>query len=166
MQLSTRRQVIRLSGALAGGTALTGCLGDDGADDQPGSGDDGSPGDVPSRIHDHLRDARGYEEQVSDRRGTETVEIRVGAGSGIAFEPPAVRIDPGTEVVWIWTGTGGQHDVVSIAASDVSFQSERTREEGHEFTHSFDEGGIALYECRPHRAQGMLGAIEVLETEG
>lgn len=167
MATVTRRQLCRLATGAAVAGALAGCLGSDGGDGDDGSGngdnDDDATRDVPTRIHNHLRRAQGYEEEMVDRRGESTVEIDVGAGTGgVAFGPPAVRVDAGTQIRWVWTGRGSVHDVSSVGASDFSFASERAREDGHEFTQTFEDGGIALYECRPHRSQGMLGAVEAL----
>ena len=44
---------------------------------------------------------------IVDRRGESPVTITVGApgnGGDFAFKPAAVRVDPGTTVVWEWTG--------------------------------------------------------------
>ena len=41
-----------------------------------------------------------------DKRGQDTVEISVGVdgnGGSFAFGPAAVKVNPGTEVVWTWT---------------------------------------------------------------
>ncbi|MFC6976073.1 hypothetical protein ACFQL1_17470 [Halomicroarcula sp. GCM10025709] len=45
-----------------------------------------------------------------DRRGQDTVEITVGAqgnNGAFAFGPAAVLVNPGTEVVWTWSGKEG-----------------------------------------------------------
>lgn len=97
-----------------------------------------------------------------DGTGQETVTISVGAGSsGLAFEPAAIAIDPGTTVVWEWTGQGGGHNV---AAEDGSFESETVSEAGHTFEHTFGDdadGEIFKYVCVPHEALGMVGAVAV-----
>ena len=66
-------------------------------------------------------------------------------------------------VVWEWTGEGGSHNVASVEDSESDFQSEIVGEQGHTFNQSFDNTGIQLYVCQPHEAQGMKGAIEVVE---
>ena len=95
-----------------------------------------------------------------DRTGRETVEVAVGAGNGLAFEPANVRVDPGTTVVWEWTGEGGGHNVVDV---DGAFESELTDEAGHTFEYTFAEVGTVEYVCTPHQTQGMRGMIEVVE---
>ena len=157
-----RRQVVQLIGATAAVGAIAGCLGDDddGADDDGGNG---VPDDVPEEIHNFLEHANEYDDSIDDQTGESEIRVEVGAGSGgLAFSPAAVRVDEGTTIVWEWTGEGGGHDVVSTGDSEFDFESDRTDEAGHEFEHTFDGTGIALYECRPHRNQGMLGAVEVV----
>ena len=98
---------------------------------------------------------------ITDTRGETEVRVAVGArgnGGGFAFDPPALRVDPGTAVVWEWTGDGGSHNVV---AEDGSFGSDLVGETGHTFEHTFDSEGVSLYVCTPHRAMGMKGAVVV-----
>ena len=173
-RLSRRRYVAGTGAALALGT-LAGCSGGgdggDGSDGSDGS-DDGSGGagealdDVPSEIDDYLGDARLYEGTIADYTGQDEVTVSVGAGDiGYAFDPPAIRIDSSTTVVWEWTGEGGAHNVASVEASESDFESgSAVSEEGATFEQSFDNTGIQLYQCTPHQANGMLGAIEVVES--
>jgi halocyanin-like protein len=103
---------------------------------------------------------RNYERTV-DRSGQSEVAIAVGAGGSngaFAFDPPAVRIDPGTTVIWEWTGNGGSHNV---AATDGSFESTLTAEEGFKFEQTFEDRGIHRYVCVPHEQMGMKGALVV-----
>ncbi|QCJ45615.1 halocyanin domain-containing protein [Haloprofundus sp. MHR1] len=99
----------------------------------------------------------------ADRTGEAEVTVMVGA-DGIegphAYEPTAIRVSPGTTVVWEWTGAGGTHDVI---AEDGSFESELVADEGHTFERTFDETGTTKYFCTPHRAMGMRGGVVVEE---
>ncbi|WP_410765550.1 halocyanin domain-containing protein [Haloferax sp. DFSO60] len=98
---------------------------------------------------------------VVDETGRDTVQVTVGveANDGaFGFGPAAVRIDPGTTVVWEWSGNGGVHDVT---AADGSFKSELVGDAGHTFEHSFEAEGVYKYACSPHSALGMRGAIVV-----
>lgn len=100
-------------------------------------------------------------EGVVDGTGKSTVRVRVGAdgnNGAFAFAPPAVRVDPGTTVVWEWTGEGGDHDV---AAEDGAYASPLQDGAGETFEHTFDAEGISYYACTPHEALGMKGAIVV-----
>ncbi|WP_200530562.1 halocyanin domain-containing protein [Halorubrum sp. LN27] len=177
-RLSRRRYVAGTGAALTLGT-LAGCSGggdggdgsdgSDGSDDSDGS-DGGSGGsgsdDVPSEIDDYLSDARLYEGTIMDYTGEDEVTVEVGGGSdGLAFDPPAIRIDSSTTVVWEWTGQGGAHNVTSAEESESDFESgNAVDEEGKTFEQSFDNTGIQLYYCTPHETVGMLGAIEVVEA--
>ncbi|OYR46566.1 halocyanin domain-containing protein [Halorubrum sp. Ea8] len=172
-KLSRRRYVAGTGAALALGT-IAGCSGGggDGSDGSDGSdgGDSGGSGeprdDVPSEIDDYLADARMYDGTIADYTGQDQVTVSVGAGDvGFAFDPAAIRIDAGTAVVWEWTGEGGAHNVASVEGSATEFDSgEAVAEEGETFEQSFDSAGIQLYQCTPHQANGMLGAIEVVES--
>ncbi|WP_420028558.1 halocyanin domain-containing protein [Halorussus lipolyticus] len=98
---------------------------------------------------------------VVDMTGRSEVEIEVGAKGNqgnFAFGPAAVRVDPGTKVVWKWTGKGGSHNVVSETGA---FESEMVGDEGHTFSQTFEESGIHKYVCSPHKAMGMKGAVAV-----
>ena len=134
---------------LAGVAAVTtaGCLG-------------GSDEDIQSETYgDWFRGANNFEGTV-DRTDRSDVTVDVGAGSGLAFGPAAVRISVGTTVRWEWTGRGGQHNVVE---EDGVFESDLYFDEGETFSHTFDGPGVYRYVCTPHQTQGMLGAVEVVE---
>ena len=168
-KLSRRRYLAGTGAALTIGT-LAGCSGGgDGGDG--GDGSDGGDGgnavdDVPSEIDEYLSDARMYEGTIMDLTGEDEVTVEVGVGDvGYAFSPAAIRIDSGTTVVWEWTGEGGAHNVESVEESESDFSSgDAVAEEGTTFEQSFDNAGIQLYQCTPHQANGMLGAIEVVEA--
>jgi halocyanin-like protein len=98
---------------------------------------------------------------VVDETGRSSVTVTVGAdgnGGNLAFDPAVVRVSAGTEVTWEWNGMGGSHNVV---AEDGSFESELTTEEGHTFSHTFEESGVYTYSCQPHKTLGMKGAVVV-----
>ncbi|WP_248299353.1 halocyanin domain-containing protein [Halorhabdus amylolytica] len=99
---------------------------------------------------------------VVDRRGQGEVTVEVGVegnGDYWAFGPAAVRVDPGTTVVFEWTGEGSAHNVV--AENDGYSSGDPVREAGTTFEHTFEETGISKYYCDPHLAVGMKGAIVV-----
>ncbi len=102
---------------------------------------------------------------VVDETGAGEVTVEVGVeanGGAFGFGPAAVRVEPGTTVVWEWTGNGGSHNVV---AEDGSFESELVGEAGHTFSHTFEESGVFRYACTPHKALGMKGAVVVGDVE-
>jgi len=145
-----RRRFMQTAAVLAGGGALTGVS-------QPVSAQEADLGTWFSNVSNF--------DGVVDERGQTEVTIKVGApgnGGRFAFEPAAVRVDPGTEIVWEWTGEGGTHDV---AAEDDSFGSELQGNAGDTFTHSFENEGITTYACTPHKTMGMKGAVVVGSAE-
>ena len=108
-----------------------------------------------------LSDVSNYDGTTVDRTGQDEVTVRVGTqanGGAFGFGPPAVRVSPGTTVVWQWTGEGNQHNVVHEGGE---FESELAQEAGHTFEHTFEETGIYKYLCEPHEALGMKGAVAV-----
>ncbi|MES3517248.1 MAG: halocyanin domain-containing protein [Natronomonas sp.] len=165
MERTDRRTLLKVAGAAVTTTAIAGCMGDD--EEEPTDTDDGdtdADGDEPDFLDeepdygDWFDDVPNYEGTV-DMRGHDEVVVLNGAGdAGQLFEPPAIAVDPGTTVVWEWTGRGGAHNV---AAEDDSFKSEMLGEEGHEFEYTFEEEGITRYVCEPHVAVGMKGAVVV-----
>lgn len=103
----------------------------------------------------------GESPTVVDETGKEEVTVVVGAegnGGTYAFGPAAVRIDPGTRVVWEWSGDGGMHNVVAV---DGSFKSDLQQKAGATFSHTFETDGAIDYYCEPHRAMGMKGVVLV-----
>jgi len=111
-----------------------------------------------------MEDARNYDGEVADMTGEDEVTIAVGAGdSGLAFDPAAVRVDPGTRIVWEWTGEGGGHNVVG---ENRDFRSgDPVSEAGTTYEQAFEEAGVVEYYCNPHRATGMKGVVVVGEAE-
>ncbi|MGM0606010.1 MAG: halocyanin domain-containing protein [Halobacteriota archaeon] len=101
-----------------------------------------------------------------DARGEEEVTVAVGEGpDGLAFDPTGVWVDPGTTIVFEWTGRGGGHNVIGTTgpAADDLESGAPVDEEGHtyEFTATEDHAGITEYICEPHESLGMLGGIAV-----
>ncbi|MDL5363321.1 halocyanin domain-containing protein [Halalkalicoccus sp. NIPERK01] len=98
---------------------------------------------------------------IVDERGAARVTVAVGAegnGGGFAFGPAAVRVDPGTTVVWEWTGEGGAHNVVD---EDGAYESDMVGDAGTTFEHAFETAGVSRYVCAPHEPMGMKGAVVV-----
>jgi halocyanin-like protein len=168
-----RRTVLRSLGVLSavGLTGLAGCGGDgngDGAGAIPGSE---YPAVDEWMTETDIGDADDtYEGEIVDLRDESDVTIDVGAegnGDGFAYGPSAVAVSTGTEVLWEWTGEGGQHNVEAepddqIGESDYEFSSgEAVEGDDIEYSRTFDESGIALYHCEPHLSLGMKGSIVV-----
>jgi halocyanin-like protein len=178
-----RRTVLKSVGAFsaAGMTGLAGCGGNgDGNGNGNGDGNGNGPETIPGSDYPAVdewmteteaggSDSR-YDGDIVDLREESDVTIDVGAegnGDGYAYGPSAVAISAGTEVLFDWTGEGGRHNVEAepddqIGESDYEFSSgDAVSGEDNEYTHTFDESGIALYHCEPHLSLGMKGSIVV-----
>lgn len=182
---SRRRDVLRGIG-VTGVFALAGCTGGGGGGGGDGedtttesSGDDSDDGDsetttsgemtttsgsmeVPSEVSDYLSDTGNFDGTVEDMTGTGNVNVTVGAqgnGGNFAYAPAAIRIDAGTDVNWSWNGEGGSHNVVH---EDGDFESSLVSDSGNDFQHTFEETGVYLYYCAPHKSLGMKGAVIVV----
>lgn len=159
----TRRRLIT-TGALAAAVGVAGCSGSGDGGGASGGGDDSdsdndSGSDGPS-YDGWLDDVGNFDGSVVDRTGDETVAVTVGAGNGLLFDPPAVRISPGTTVRWTWTGRGGQHNV---KGDNRDFESPLDSQEGTTFEYVFDAPGAVRYLCVPHQAVGMKGVVDVVD---
>jgi len=71
-----------------------------------------------------------------------------------------VTVNPGTEVVWTWTGAGSGHNVVSDGDGPLDSGSP-VSESGTTYSHTFEEYGVYNYVCTPHESLGMKGAVVV-----
>jgi halocyanin domain len=108
-----------------------------------------------------LSDVTNYSEVV-DETGQEEVTVQVGVeanGGAFGFGPAAVQVDPGTTVVWEWTGEGGQHNVVAQSGGD--FESELVGDAGFTHEQTLEEEGVVQYYCQPHQSLGMKGVVVV-----
>ena len=134
-----RRRLLRAgAGAMGAGLVGAGTAGTAAAQSEPFDG--------------WLSDVGNYE-GLEDHTGSGevTVEVGVEQGSGaFGFGPAAVQVDPGTTVVWEWTGEGGVHNVAAEDGGD--FSSENNQEAGFTFEQTFEESGVVKYFCQPHRA--------------
>ena len=166
---ATRRRVLR-TGALLAAASVAGCAGGGGDSGGGGDGNGGSNGDgdgdgtdggsADTSYDGWLSDVPNYDGAPTDRTGTDTVTVAVGAGNGLFFDPPAVRVSPGTTVVWEWTGQGGQHNVKEQSGA---FESDLASTEGHTYERTFEESGVVKYLCVPHEAVGMKGVVDVVD---
>jgi halocyanin-like protein len=141
-----RRDVLRGAAGVATGTAI--------ASTPAVAQDSGTP-------FDGFFDNTSNFDDIVDKTGQAEIRIIVGAegnDGAFAFGPAAIRVDPGTTVIWEWSGKGGGHNVV---AQDGRFESALTDEAGHTFSHTFDSVGSSTYVCVPHEMMGMKGAVIV-----
>ncbi|WP_089826377.1 halocyanin domain-containing protein [Halogranum amylolyticum] len=119
-----------------------------------------TPGQSTTSLESWMSDVDNYTDIV-DRTGRTQVAVAVGAtgnGGNFAYDPPVIRVSPGTTVRWEWTGQGGTHDVAFV---DGSRSSRLTATAGASFERRFGRIGTYLYYCTPHRTLGMKGAVVV-----
>jgi halocyanin-like protein len=96
---------------------------------------------------------------LKDMRGQQQVTVRNGTGpNGWYFDPPAIRIDPGTTVTWKWTADTARHNVVEV---NGLFKSNFTDSDTETFEYTFQQRGTYRYLCKPHEALGHKGVIVV-----
>jgi halocyanin-like protein len=113
-------------------------------------------------VDEWLSDTSNYD-GIVDETGKSEVTVEVGSnanGGAFGFGPAAIRVDPGTTVVWKWVE--GNHNV---EATDGSYESELTGETGHTFSHTFEETQVSKYFCMPHKTMGMKGAVVVGDAD-
>jgi len=143
----TRREALRGVAGLAA-VGVAGCLGGD--DDR----------DIESDTYGDWFAGVDNFDGTDDWTDEDAILVAVGAAGGLAFDPPAVRVETGTTIIWEWTGQGGGHNVV---AENGAFESETHRDSGTQFEHTFGEPGVYRYLCTPHQTSGMKGAVHVVE---
>ncbi len=107
-------------------------------------------------------DVSNFDGTTVDMTGQSEVTVDVGVEGNtnfFAYGPPAVQVDPGTTVVWEWTGQGGSHNVLQEGGD--RFGSDLLAEEGATYEFTFEDEGIYRYYCQPHLGLGMKGAVVV-----
>jgi halocyanin-like protein len=132
----------------------------------PSGGGGGGQESVEEPDYGGWFDGVGNYESTANETGSDSVTVQVGSqanGGAFGFAPPAVRVDPGTEVVWEWTGDGGVHNVL---AEGANWGSELVDQAGHTYSRTFEEAGIHKYYCEPHEGMGMKGAVVVTGEGG
>lgn len=88
--------------------------------------------------------------------------------SDFQFDPADLTINAGDTVTWI--NTGGFHDTVSGANGvpggvwDSKTQHGRVMFVGESFSFTFNAPGTFPYYCTPHWRLGMMGTVQVMET--
>ena len=87
------------------------------------------------------------------------VDITIGSGGNLVFEPNEVTIPAGESVTFI-NGDLPPHNMVvadhaELSHPDLSFVG------GESFTVTFDEAGDYEFQCEPHAGAGMKGVIHV-----
>ena len=155
-----RRDFLRTAGGAAGGAsaaAVGAGTAAAAAEEQEGGGN------VKPEWPSYVSDAQ--DGSYEDLRGESEVTVEVGTGSGFAFTPTKVWVDPGTTITFEFVQAGhnvkpnSQPDGGGLEGSEGGEFD--TISEGDTYSTTLDTGGIFTYYCAPHEGQGMKGAIAV-----
>jgi plastocyanin len=157
-----RRDFLRTAGGAAGGAsaAAVGAGTAVAAQEEEGGGGNVKP-EWPSYVED------AQDGSYEDLRGESEVTVEVGTGSGFAFTPTKVWVDPGTTIAFEFVQGGhnvkpnSQPDGGSLDGTEGGEFD--TIPEGETYSATLDTGGMYTYYCAPHEGQGMKGAIAVGE---
>ena len=87
------------------------------------------------------------------------VDITMGSGGNLVFEPNEVTISAGESVTFI-NGDLPPHNMVVADHAELS-NPDLTFVGGESFTVTFDEAGDYEFQCEPHAGAGMKGVIHV-----
>ena len=160
-----RRDFMRTAGGatLAAGASV-GATGPATASSGGGGESGGGGGKQVPDFGSYLEDANLFDgSNVKDVRDSDSVTVSVGAGDGLAFDPPTIWISSGTTVTWEWTGRGGAHNVKNNEGPASLDSGSPVSEEGATYEYQFTEedAGITTYKCVPHEGQGMKGGVAV-----
>ncbi|MFB6083108.1 MAG: halocyanin domain-containing protein [Halorientalis sp.] len=121
-----------------------------------------SVSDYP-KVDEWLSEYPEYDGRLADRTGQSRVEVEVGAespnGQNRSFKPVAVLVDPGTTIVFDWTGRGGSHDV--YWKSGAFDPSRTTARADYSYSVTVEEPGVYRYYCRTDKPYNGRGAIVV-----
>jgi halocyanin-like protein len=134
---------------------------------ESGGGADGPV--VEAEYGDWFADVDNFDGTTEDATGQDAVTVEVGAqgnGGTFAFEPPAVRVSPGTTVTFDWTSN--THNVLVEDQPDGAGWEgyEPIENTGFSFEHTFETPGVYTYYCEPHLSLGMKGAVVVGAAPG
>lgn len=171
---TSRRQVLRVTGAVLAGGAVAGCSAAPGESSDTGGGDDGSestPTPTPSGDGGDGGSSGEWTE-------TSTVEMN----DELAYAPKRVQVEAGTTVTFENVGSIGHtvtayedeipDDAEYFASGD--FDSQEAASEGYtdgqegnvpadeSYEHTFETTGTYEYYCIPHEMNGMVGSVKVV----
>lgn len=113
-------------------------------------------------VEAYLAGTENFDGEIVDRTGSGEVTVTAGEtadGSSFGFSPPAIRVDPGTTVVW-----AVEEAVHTVTSVDGEFDS-GALEPADTWDYTFEEPGEYLYLCQPHAGIGMRGAVVVGDPE-
>lgn len=155
---TTRRALLRTTGAVGLVGLLAGCIG--AATDTEPTDEPTTPGAASTTTTETTETPT---ETTTTSVSDETSVVRVGPDGENTFAPRDVSVDLGTTVRFVWESDG--HNVaVTDQPAGANWQGhEHLEDAGFVHEHVFETPGPYRYECAPHEALGMTGEICVQE---
>jgi len=83
-------------------------------------------------------------------------------GAKMVYSEDIARIDVGDTITWVPTQKG--HNVEFIAGPD-GWKAPKKSKLSKEVAITFDEPGVYLYQCTPHKTMGMIAVVVVGEGD-
>ena len=80
-------------------------------------------------------------------------------GEKMVYSEDILYIDLNDTVNWLTTSPG--HNVEFIGAPESAVLPKKPSKVNKEFSYTFDEPGIYLYQCSPHKSMGMIALVVV-----
>jgi pseudoazurin len=80
-------------------------------------------------------------------------------GQKMVYSEDVLHIKSGDIVTWLPTSKG--HNVEFVAGPDSADLPKKPSKVNKEYTHTFTQSGIYLYQCSPHKSMGMIALIVV-----
>jgi pseudoazurin len=80
-------------------------------------------------------------------------------GQKMVYSEDVLHIKSGDIVTWLPTSKG--HNVEFVAGPDSADLPKKPSKVNKEYTHTFTQPGIYLYQCSPHKSMGMIALIVV-----
>ncbi|MEX1200050.1 MAG: plastocyanin/azurin family copper-binding protein [Methylophaga sp.] len=89
-------------------------------------------------------------------------ETHTVTAQGLAFSPLVIKVAPGDTVAWAKMSTHNVEMIEGLIPEGTeAFKSAMSQD----FSHTFEEEGIYVYQCTPHIGAGMGGAVIVGEPK-
>ena len=79
-------------------------------------------------------------------------------GAKMVYSEDIARIDVGDTITWVPTDKG--HNV-EFLAGPMNWEAPKKSKLSKEYSYTFDEPGIYLYQCTPHKSMGMIALVMV-----
>ena len=80
-------------------------------------------------------------------------------GEKMVYSEDVLYVDLNDTVNWLTTSPG--HNVEFIRAPESAVLPKKPSKVNKEFSYTFDEPGIYLYQCSPHKSMGMIALVVV-----